>query len=53
MKLYKLNTQNKNINLHSRFYIIFIRNQKKKTQKLPVFIPSLVFLKSVLTPLNF
>jgi hypothetical protein len=34
MNLYKLNTKNKNTNLHSRFYILFIHNQRKKTKKL-------------------
>jgi hypothetical protein len=33
MNLYKLNAKNKNINLHSRFYILFIHNQRKKTKK--------------------
>jgi hypothetical protein len=34
MKLYKLNAKNKNTNLYSRFYILFIRNQRKKTKKI-------------------
>ena len=34
MNLYKLNAQNKNTNLYIRFYIIFIRNQRKTTKKL-------------------
>jgi hypothetical protein len=34
MNLYKLNTKNKNINLHNRFYILLIHNQRKKTKKL-------------------
>jgi preprotein translocase subunit YajC len=34
MNLYKINTKNKNINLYSRFYILLIRNQRKKTKKL-------------------
>jgi hypothetical protein len=29
MKLYKLNAKNKNMNLHSKFYILFINNQRK------------------------
>jgi hypothetical protein len=33
MNLYKLNTKNKFINLHSRFYILLIHNQRKKTKK--------------------
>jgi hypothetical protein len=28
MNLYKLNNKNKNINLHSRFYILLIHNKK-------------------------
>jgi hypothetical protein len=34
MKLYKLIDKNKNINLYSRFYILFIHNQRKKTKNL-------------------
>jgi hypothetical protein len=35
MNIYKLNAKNNNIKLHSRFYILFIYNQrKKKTKKL-------------------
>jgi hypothetical protein len=34
MNLYKLNGKNKNINLHSRFYILFIHN--KKDQKIDI-----------------
>jgi hypothetical protein len=34
MNLYKLNAQNKNTNLYIRFYILFIRNQRKTTKKL-------------------
>ena len=30
MNLYKLNAQNKNTNLYTRFYILFIRNKKKR-----------------------
>jgi hypothetical protein len=30
MNLYKLNAKNKNMNLHSRFYILFIHNQRKR-----------------------
>jgi hypothetical protein len=33
MDLYKLNAKNKNTNLHSGFYPIFIHNQRKKRQK--------------------
>jgi hypothetical protein len=48
MNLYKLNVINKNINLYSALYILFIRNQRKTTKKLitekipfpTVFIPS-------------
>jgi hypothetical protein len=32
MNLYKLNTKNKNINLHIIFYILLIHNQRKKTK---------------------
>jgi hypothetical protein len=32
--LYKPNAKNENTNLHSRFYILFIHNQRKKDQKL-------------------
>jgi hypothetical protein len=32
MNLYKLNTKNKNMNLHRRFYILFIHNQRKKAK---------------------
>lgn len=32
MKLYKLNVKNKNTYLCSRFYILFIRNQRKKSK---------------------
>jgi hypothetical protein len=31
---YKLNDKNKNINLCSRFYILFFQNQIKQTKKL-------------------
>jgi hypothetical protein len=34
MNLYKLNDKNKNTNLYDRFYILFIRNQRKTTKKL-------------------
>jgi hypothetical protein len=34
MNLYKLNVINKNINLYSALYILFIRNQRKTTKKL-------------------
>jgi hypothetical protein len=45
MKLYKITAKNKDINLHSRFYILFIHNQRKKTKNLVsasvlVFIPT-------------
>jgi hypothetical protein len=44
MILYKLNAKNKNINLYSWFYILFIRNQSKNwyLSKYPptVFIPT-------------
>jgi hypothetical protein len=30
MNLYKLNVKNKNMNLYNGFYILFIRNQRKK-----------------------
>ena len=36
MNLYKLNVKNKNTNLYSRFYILFIRNQRKMTKKLVI-----------------
>lgn len=29
-KFYKLNVENENMNLHSRFYIIFTHNQEKR-----------------------
>jgi hypothetical protein len=41
--MYKLNTRNKNINLYSRFYIIFIHYKKFKTlisEYVHVFHPS-------------
>ena len=34
MNLYKLDVKNKNTNLYCRFYILFIRNQRKTTKKL-------------------
>ena len=34
MNLYKLDVKNKNTNLYYRFYILFIRNQRKTTKKL-------------------
>jgi hypothetical protein len=34
MSLYKLNAKKKNMNLHSRYYIIFVRNKRVKTKKL-------------------
>jgi hypothetical protein len=34
MSHYKLNAKDKNIYLHSRFYILLIHNQRKKTKKL-------------------
>jgi hypothetical protein len=34
MNIYKLNVINKNINLYSVLYILFIRNQRKTTKKL-------------------
>lgn len=33
MNLYKLNAENKNTDLNSRFYILFIHDQGKKTKK--------------------
>jgi hypothetical protein len=33
MNLYKLDVKNKNTNLYCRFYILFIRNQRKMTKK--------------------
>jgi hypothetical protein len=33
MNLYKFNVKIKNINLYSKFYILFIRNQIKTTKK--------------------
>jgi hypothetical protein len=32
MNIYKFNAKNKNIILHSEFYIIFIHNKMKKTK---------------------
>jgi hypothetical protein len=34
MNLYKLDVKNMNTNLYCRFYILFIRNQRKTTKKL-------------------
>jgi hypothetical protein len=34
MNTYKLDVKNKNTNLYYRFYILFIRNQRKTTKKL-------------------
>jgi hypothetical protein len=34
MNLCKLNAKNKNMNLHNRFFIIFIHNQIKRPKKL-------------------
>jgi hypothetical protein len=34
MNLYKLDVKNKNTNLYYRFYILFIRNQRKTAKKL-------------------
>jgi hypothetical protein len=34
MNLYKLDVKNKNTNLYGRFYILFIRNQRKTTKNL-------------------
>jgi hypothetical protein len=36
MNLYKPNTKNKNINLHNRFYVLLIHNQRKKTKKIDI-----------------
>jgi hypothetical protein len=32
MKFYKVNAKNKNMNLHSGFYILFICNQRKRSK---------------------
>jgi hypothetical protein len=32
MNINMLNTKNKNINLHSKFYMLFVRNRRKKTK---------------------
>jgi hypothetical protein len=37
MDLYKLKAENKNINSHSTFYILFIHKQRKKTKRKLVF----------------
>jgi hypothetical protein len=37
MNLYRLNTKNKNMNLHCGFYILFIDNQKKKTNQINIY----------------
>jgi hypothetical protein len=34
MNFYKLDAKNKNTNLYNRFYILFIRNQRKTIKKL-------------------
>jgi hypothetical protein len=33
INIYKINVENKTMNLHSTFYILFVRNQRKKRQK--------------------
>jgi hypothetical protein len=34
MKINSLNAKNKNINLHSKFYMLFVRNRRNKTKNL-------------------
>jgi hypothetical protein len=34
MNIYKLNIKKKNMNLHNRFYILFIHSQTKKVTKM-------------------
>jgi hypothetical protein len=34
LKINSLNAKNKNINLHSKFYMLFIHNRRKKTKNL-------------------
>jgi spore coat polysaccharide biosynthesis protein SpsF (cytidylyltransferase family) len=34
VKINSLNAKNKNINLHSKFYMLVVHNQKKKTKKM-------------------
>jgi hypothetical protein len=34
LKINSLNAKNKNINLHSKFYMLFVHNKKKKTKNL-------------------
>jgi hypothetical protein len=34
MTINRLNAESKNINLHSKLYMLFVHNQKKKTKKL-------------------
>jgi hypothetical protein len=38
MNLYKLNAKNKNMNLRSRFYILFIRNKKDQKNDIRISI---------------
>jgi hypothetical protein len=52
MNIYKLNAKNNNIKLHSRFYILFIYNQRKKRQKNLVFTPLAVTLQVCIATLN-
>jgi hypothetical protein len=33
VKINSLNAKNKNINLHSKFYMLVVHNQRKKTKK--------------------
>jgi hypothetical protein len=33
MKINSLNAKNKNINLHSKLYMLFVHNRRKKTKK--------------------
>jgi hypothetical protein len=49
MNLYKLHAKNKNTNLHSRFYIIFIRKQKM-TKKIDIRIISIHFHPYIYIP---
>jgi hypothetical protein len=34
MKINSLNAKNKNINLHSKLYMLVVHNRKKKTKKM-------------------
>jgi hypothetical protein len=34
LKINSLNAKNKNINLHSKFYMLFVNNRRKKTKNL-------------------